>query len=336
MAPDQTNRLGPHLGVLRTHRDRLAKDAAGNRRSMPEVEFTLVAEDIRRCLRDFPDLLPPFDASSFSTGTLEGRSFFDVRALVAYLDSVVSLIDAQNQQRRVPQRTPRGFLSHAAEDRALADHLRLGLERGTPGLRYFMASLPGHITPGADFFNSVLRELQEADRYLVLLTPRSHERLWIAFEAGAACMFDERPRVLLCAGGLERKDVGAPLRHLQLLSLDDDGGSALKEMFQRLQSPLPDDLVAFFARAKELGQSPVVREGLDVGGRSYGWTPALDALEDRGAAYLDEDEVRTLDQALEERGLKFVWLRRNCSPRPVWTGVTSAPTLARDAGAATG
>jgi hypothetical protein len=75
------------------------------------------------------------------------------------------------------------FISHAAIDQPLAEHLRAALLRGSPGpdSRVFLSSRAGQIESGEVFFESILEELAEAERVLVLLTPNSSTKPWVMF-----------------------------------------------------------------------------------------------------------------------------------------------------------
>ena len=84
----------------------------------------------------------------------------------------------------------------------------------------FVASRAGDIPPGADWLDTIEAELEEADAYVLLLTPQSVERRWLWYESGAAWM-SERPFVPLVAAGLGKGDVPYPLGALQALSLED-------------------------------------------------------------------------------------------------------------------
>lgn len=144
------------------------------------------------------------------------------------------------------------FLSHAAVDRGLAQHLRDALVAGAPGVSVFMASHPGAIGTGRPWFEDVLHELEGA-AYLVLLTRASCASLWVAFETGVAWR-SGRPSVLLCAGGLEPNAVASPFAGFQLLTLDARGGEGLIQAFRSLRLAPPDDVQTFIERATELAR----------------------------------------------------------------------------------
>jgi len=228
--------------------------------------------------------------------------------------SVIASPSEHDARSPIPGRT---FLSHAGADRGLAEHLRDALVAGGPAGSVFMASRPGAIPPGRAWFETILRELHEAAGYLVLLTPTSHDRLWVAFETGGACLTG-RPLVLLCAAGLKPGTVAPPLAGLQLLSLDEGGAEALTEAFRVLGIAAPADPEAFLTRARDLA-----REGAEVAAdddgwksvrirdRIYGWEGPLDHMEDREAVreafeFVNEAEVK---EAFAGAGLELTWVR---------------------------
>jgi len=176
------------------------------------------------------------------------------------------------------------FLSHAAIDRKLAEHVRQTLLAAMPGLRVFLASKPGHIEAARPWFQEILSELESADLYVVLLTPQSVDRPWIAFESGAAWMSD-RKLVLATAGGLVKASIPWPLGGLQALALDDaeDAEHAFRSLGVRLPEPK-----AFAAEMVALGRQTTVEAahlagwiGVELGDRFFAWDgPMFELKED--------------------------------------------------------
>jgi hypothetical protein len=74
------------------------------------------------------------------------------------------------------------FLSYSHSDSGIARHLALQLQ--SAGLRCFMAETG--ITAGELWEAKIRKTIQDADRVLILITPRSKNSLWVAAEAGAA------------------------------------------------------------------------------------------------------------------------------------------------------
>lgn len=200
--------------------------------------------------------------------------------------------------------SPQGFISHAAEDKPLADWIRLHLKAG--GVPYFLSSIPGQIRPGRSFYTEILEHLRKSDRFVVILTPTSYQRLWIAFEAGAAAITGY-PFVAVCANGLRKGDVEGPLANVQLLSLDTDGDGAVSAMFKELGAPLPDDLNAFLNGCRMI--TPLEVGTIQVGEQRFRWQGQLEALHDGSAISIGSDVEDEIASQLRPLGMHLVYRR---------------------------
>lgn len=110
------------------------------------------------------------------------------------------------------------FISHIHEDYQLAASLKDLIEEAFAGaVEVFVSS--ESIAPGDDGRERIRDNLQRADDFLILLTPRSYTRPWVNFEAGAALGRNIR-FIPVLAKGLAIRDVGSPLGDPQMLSLD--------------------------------------------------------------------------------------------------------------------
>lgn len=136
------------------------------------------------------------------------------------------------------------FFSHAADDAPVAEYVASVLRTSVGGLELFVASSPGAIPTGEEWLAAIKRNLKAADTYLILLTPRSIERLWIWFETGAAWMSDRR-LLPVTALGLEKRDVPLPLGAHQVLSLENVAD--VQQLFRDLRIAVAD--AEKFARA---------------------------------------------------------------------------------------
>jgi len=173
------------------------------------------------------------------------------------------------------------FLSHAADDAALAHHVANVLRHGADQLKVFVASRAGDIPPGADWLDTIEAELRKADTYVLLLTPRSVQRLWLWYESGAAWM-SERAFIPLTAAGLSKGEVPYPLGARQALSLDDPAD--VQQMAKGLGVTI-HDVAAFCATVKELSKAlPQANEtqfrGVAVDGRFFAWEGPLHKLDE--------------------------------------------------------
>jgi hypothetical protein len=143
------------------------------------------------------------------------------------------------------------YVIHAADDYALAGFLRHEIETRIAHWRVFVASRPGQIPTGSDWLMEVHQNLADAASYLLLLTPRSIERHWVWYEAGAAWKSGKR-RLPVVAAGLTREQVPFPLKIVQTLLLDkpDDAEQLFKDLDGHLDSP-----DSFCNRVQELATS---------------------------------------------------------------------------------
>lgn len=185
----------------------------------------------------------------------------------------------RGDDRPVPRPPKRIFLSHAAADAALAHHLANVLRQGAPDLEVFVASKAGDIPTGADWLEAIESALEQADTYLLLLTPRSILRTWFWYESGAAWMSD-RPFIPVTAAGLPKGDVPYPLGAKQALSLEE--ATDVEQLARDLGLAIPD-APSFCATMRDVSKAlpPAAREtflGVNIGGRWFDWDGPLHQL----------------------------------------------------------
>jgi tetratricopeptide (TPR) repeat protein len=120
------------------------------------------------------------------------------------------------------------FISHSHIDAALADAL-CALYKNIFGdkvrLRYSSDQSPGGgIPPGTSWLEWIKSEVMQADRTLVLLTPRSLDRPWLLWESGAvtgaALVSDKSKAVVPLLYRTNADQLPGPMRHLQVLQGD--------------------------------------------------------------------------------------------------------------------
>jgi hypothetical protein len=191
-------------------------------------------------------------------------------------------ITATPQAPTRPRTMPpaRVFISHAASDRPLAEALRDEVLRYLPEAKVFVASRPGHITTGEEWWTRLGSELRAADAYIILLTPDSLHRSWISFETGAA-WFSRRP-LLMLAHGIQKSDVKMPLMPLQLSYVMDpeELAAAFREIGIELDNP--SEIAARLRGIKPTATDLESWQGIDFEGRFFAWDgPGLHGLQDR-------------------------------------------------------
>jgi hypothetical protein len=131
---------------------------------------------------------------------------------------------------------PTVFISHAVTDEPIAAIIKAEIDRVfAEGVRVFVSSIPGTITPGSDWLKSIRKNLNAASAVIVLITPVSINRPWIWFEVGASWsrMETDEGRIYpLCVPEIDLGDLPPPLNRLQALSL---GKAAdVRELFSTL------------------------------------------------------------------------------------------------------
>lgn len=117
------------------------------------------------------------------------------------------------------------FLSHTAEDRALAGFLKEWLQTSYSSTNLFVSSSTDSVPAGAVWRDEVNNGLREAAAVLVLVTPRSIGRPWIWFETGASWAASRRI-IPLCVDGSSFDDLGVLLGMYEAVSLDTGNGVA--------------------------------------------------------------------------------------------------------------
>lgn len=131
---------------------------------------------------------------------------------------------------------PTVFLSHAATDEPIARVIQEELRRiFANGVEVFVTSVPGVVTPGADWLSAIRTKLDGAHAVIVIITPVSINRPWIWFEVGASWsrMEQGEGRILpVCVPEIDKGELPEPLSRLHALSLG--RAAETKLLFQTL------------------------------------------------------------------------------------------------------
>jgi hypothetical protein len=189
------------------------------------------------------------------------------------------------------------FLSHAAADAALAEYVEQIVRRDVANHEVFRTTRLGQIPPGKPWFQHIVEHLSGASKYVVLLTPASQTRAWVIFETGAAWMTG-RALVPVLGGGLRPHEVIEPLRHLQLLSIEEpnQASQVLAELGGQLADP-----VGFCERATQLGKLGKEKALDDAGwkqveleGKRFAWEGPLEDLKESNGVPLPDGLIPAL------------------------------------------
>jgi hypothetical protein len=196
------------------------------------------------------------------------------------------------------------FISHATANARLAGTLAEVLEQ--LGNTTFLASRAADIRADEDWLRGIERALQEADAYIVLLTPESTLRPWVNFEAGAA-WFSEKQLLFVRVRALDPGDIPLPIASRQIYALDDV--EQLRAVLAALRLPQNNAggiAVRFAAEADEAvpaGENEQAWEGVQIRDVYYAWAGPLVNLQDRDAM----PPPRELLGEIERRGLQARW-----------------------------
>jgi hypothetical protein len=173
------------------------------------------------------------------------------------------------------------FVSHAALDGELAQLIEQQIRLANPKADVFRTTRVGQIPAGKEWLAFIQQNLRDADAYIVILTPWSMTRPWIAFETGAA-WYSEKPLIPVVAGSLEKAEVVEPLRSLQLLSLEQPAEAT--QAFRELGLQLGDATVfcsAVISLCAKARSAALVAEdwvGIEHDGSFYAWDGPIEDL----------------------------------------------------------
>ena len=202
------------------------------------------------------------------------------------------------------------FISHAVANKIIAQALADELEAAGEDVTTFLASRPGDIRADESWLDGIERALQEADIYIVILTPESYLRPWVNFEAGAAWSF-KRQLVFVRIQALSTDDIPSPINSRQVYAIDVK--EQLIAVFKAIGLPLvdPDQAIAKIvnqaAADTVTGEDEPAWEGIQIGDVFYAWAGSLLALEDRNPVSLPADLLKEI----EKRGLTPRWANKN-------------------------
>jgi TIR domain len=108
------------------------------------------------------------------------------------------------------------FLSHVAEEEALAVRLKSEVERVLPSTELFVSSVD--IGAGDRWLEKIDSTLRDAKALMILCSSRSTGKPWINFESGAGWSRDV-PVIPICHGGLRKDALPYPLSIFQAAEL---------------------------------------------------------------------------------------------------------------------
>lgn len=119
------------------------------------------------------------------------------------------------------------FISHINEEKDIALELKSLLEDSFLGMMdIFVSSDDASISAGTRWLDNISNSLGNCSIELILCSPKSVQRPWINFEAGAGWVRNI-PVVPLCHSGMEPSNLPVPLNLLQAVKLSEISGLKL-------------------------------------------------------------------------------------------------------------
>jgi len=202
------------------------------------------------------------------------------------------------------------FISHAVANKNIARYLADTLEASSEDVTTFLASRPGDIRADENWLVGIERALQQADIYIILLTPESVLRPWVNFEAGSAWFF-QRQLIFVRIQALSTDRIPLPIKSRQIYALDDK--EQLLAVFRALGLPLVEPELALIQFVKQAaatvvtGEDEASWEGIQVRGSFYAWAGSLLDIEDRDPVAPPVDLLKEIERS----GLKPRWVNKD-------------------------
>ncbi len=128
------------------------------------------------------------------------------------------------------------FISHIAEEKEIALELKVLIESSFLGMiDIFVSSDYESVHLGRKWLDDITSSLRNCDLEIIVCSPKSVERPWINFEAGAGWIRDIDV-IPLCHSGMEPANLPVPLNLLQAGKATEE--SSLKGIFQTLANTI--------------------------------------------------------------------------------------------------
>lgn len=135
------------------------------------------------------------------------------------------------------------FISHSSKDKQLALILQeqianvLGLDKGN----VFLSTDPYAIAASSEWFEEIKRSLDNADAFIVLVTPSSMESMWVGYEIGY--FWHKENGRFIYSLIMNNTKLAGPIERLQGKSLDDE--TQFKAFFNSLYEQFKEHLERF-------------------------------------------------------------------------------------------
>jgi|GEM_PF-1100132 hypothetical protein len=146
-------------------------------------------------------------------------------------------LDSQSDEKTT--KTPfKVFISHIHENEEVAKKLKKFLKSNFPDeIEIFVSGDPHNIPAGQKWFDTIIDAVRQCNYMIILCSPKSVERKWIHFEAGAAAGLD-RKIIPLCFAGLSPGQLPSPLDQIQLQAIDSEDADKFQQHFEILMGEI--------------------------------------------------------------------------------------------------
>jgi ribosomal protein L37AE/L43A len=128
------------------------------------------------------------------------------------------------------------FICHAAEDRGIAEAIKKQFYKiFNNDIKVYVASIPGTIPPGSDWFDDVVNNLTTANAFLIVFTQNSKNRQFVWFEIGFSWLRkinQECEIYVLFANPIKARDLPNPLNRLQAITISNE--EEMKAFFEKV------------------------------------------------------------------------------------------------------
>jgi len=128
------------------------------------------------------------------------------------------------------------FICHAEGDRGIAETIKNQFYKiFNNDIKVYVASIPGTIPPGSDWFDDVINNLTIANAFLIVFTPNSKNRQFVWFEIGFSWLRkinQECEIYVLFANPIKARDLPSPLDRLQAVSISSE--EDMKAFFEKV------------------------------------------------------------------------------------------------------
>ena len=153
------------------------------------------------------------------------------------------------------------FISFIHEEQPVAVAVQQLLHASLGTRNVFLSSDEWQIFAGEQWLDRIKAELQPAKVVVLLLSPRSVERPWVNFEAGAAWLTGKIV-VPACFAGLSKGGLPKPYSNIQALDLPDDDNYLIRSVSHHLNLHLPPSPPTFDS-AEQRALREAIRQVVD-------------------------------------------------------------------------